>query len=110
MGPATPSAELALHNCLNGPICTENGGCNDPTVCLGATGQVELDVAGSADARSVISLSGGMLLLASDDLRALPNSFWAMDAASGAVGRQAQGVARRNKPQRFIVCRRPTQR
>ncbi len=103
-GTGYPSAELALHNCLTRAHLHGKWWLNDPDCVLVRRDKSSLTLPEVQTLLSVMSLSGGMLLL-SDDLRALPKERLQLVQMalppSGMTG-QAQHVLTEQRPQRFV--------
>lgn len=103
-GTGYPSAELALHNCLTRAHLHGKWWLNDPDCVLVRRDKSRLTLPEVQTLLSVMSLSGGMLLL-SDDLRSLPKERLQLVQMalppSGLTGR-AIGVLTDEKPQRFV--------
>lgn len=103
-GTGYPSAELALHNCLTRAHLHGKWWVNDPDCLLVRRDHSRLTLPEVQTLLSVMSLSGGMLLL-SDDLRGLPGERLQLARQtlppSGKTA-QALGVLSEEKPHRFV--------
>lgn len=103
-GTGYPSAELALHNCLTRAHLHNKWWCNDPDCLLVRRDKCSLSLPEVQTLVSVMSLTGGMLLL-SDDVKLLPGERVQLAQKTlPPAGRSARalGVLREEKPQRFV--------
>ncbi len=99
-----PSAELALHNCLTRAHLHGKWWMNDPDCLLVRRDKSSLTLPEVQTLVSVMSLSGGMLLL-SDDLRGLPGEreqLVRQTLPPSGVAARALGLLTTEKPQRFV--------